>query len=748
MIGITLAAFADGTHAWEQSKFDDLTKGTATGVALRSTGGLELAPAFKLLYTTPSTYIWAVAADDAGNVYAAAGSPARVYRISPEGKAAIIFEPQELQVQALVVGAGGVIYAATAPDGKVYKMEHKPRAKGEGAKVDGGEKSSEKDAPKDATKPAMDASWSSTEYFAPGTKYIWDLALDKSGNLFVATGDHGEIYKVTPKGEHSVFFKSDDTHIRVLALDAQGNLIAGTDGSGLIYRISPAGEGFVLYSAAKKEITALALDHAGNIYAAGVGEKRSSGGTSSPVVTSSIITLGPSASSTSPQGPGMSITLGPSPASPIAFPSPASGASGGSDVYRISADGSPSRMWTSHEDIVYALGFDSHNRLVAGSGNRGHVFAIDGQDEFSDLVKAPASQITGFAKAPGGALYAASSNLGKIFVLGPGTESEGTYESDVFDAKVFSRWGRADFRGAGNVELLVRSGNVDNPDRNWSPWKSVNLAKDSAMGVTAARYAQWKVVLHAGSATPTVEEVTLNYLPKNVAPEIEEVSVQTGVRYQPAQKSVGASLGTEMSGSSGVHFDSPVPSTHDRDAIGVKWNAHDENDDQMVYSVYYRSDGQTRWLLLKDNLTDKAYSFDASLLPDGGYTVKVMASDAPSHSPGEELTASKESHRFEVDTTPPRVENLTVVLEGTQLHVRFRAEDGFSAIKRAEYSIDAGDWKYVEPVGQLSDAKLEEYDFNSGIEAGKDSASEHVIVIRVYDKYDNMGAAKALLKGK
>ena len=44
--------------------------------------------------------------------------------------------------------------------------------------------------------------------------------------LFSITGDRGEIFRVTPKGEHSVFFKSDETHIRVLAFDAQGNLIA------------------------------------------------------------------------------------------------------------------------------------------------------------------------------------------------------------------------------------------------------------------------------------------------------------------------------------------------------------------------------------------------------------------------------------------------------------------------------------------------------------------------------------------
>ncbi len=731
---------AEGTRTWEQSKFDDLVKGTTDGIAIRSTGGLELAPSFKLLYVTPSTYIWAVAADDAGNVYAATGSPARVYRITPDGKSTIIFEPQELQVQALRVGPGGVIYAATAPDGKVYKIEHKPGEKSDLAKS---ENKSADSAQKDAAKPALDPSWSSSVYFAPTTKYIWDLLLDKPGNLYVATGDHGEIYKVTPKGDHTLFFKSDETHIRVLALDSQGNVIAGTDGSGLIYRISPAGEGFVLYSAPKKEITALALDREGNIYAAGVGEKRA--GSSSSSTTSVLLTLPTTPTlPTASTGPVPLISSTPT----VQIPSSGSGASGGSDVYRIAADGSPLRLWSSHDDIVYALAFDSHDKLLAGTGNRGHVFAINGPDEFTDLLKAPASQVTSFAKAPGGGLYAASSNLGKIFVLGPGLATEGSYQSDVFDAKIFSRWGRVEFRGTGNIDLLTRSGNVDNPDRNWSPWKQVDLTKGADMAVPAARYAQWKVVLHAGNTKPAVDTVTLNYLPKNVAPEIDDVTVQIGVRYQTLSKSTGLTLGTDVGGSSGTHFDSPVPSSHDRDSIGVKWNAHDENDDQLVYSVYYRGDGESRWLLLKDNLSDKAYSFDASLLPDGGYTVKVVASDSPSHSPGEALTASRESRRFEVDTTAPRIENLTATLEGAQIHVHFRAEDGFSSIRRAEFSVDAGDWKYVDPVGQLSDAKTEDYDFKVPLEAEKDAAAEHVVVVRVYDKYDNMGASKTVLHGK
>src|SRR5579863_10618661 len=128
MLLLVSFAFAEGTRNWEQSKFEELIKGTAKGVAVRSTGGLELAPAFTALTTTPSTYIWSIAADREGNLYAAAGSPARVYRITPDGKSVVILEPQELQVQALAVDKSGVIYAATNPDGKVYKIERRAAA--------------------------------------------------------------------------------------------------------------------------------------------------------------------------------------------------------------------------------------------------------------------------------------------------------------------------------------------------------------------------------------------------------------------------------------------------------------------------------------------------------------------------------------------------------------------------------------------------------------------------------------------
>src|SRR6266478_1185396 len=280
------------------------------------------------------------------------------------------------------------------------------------------------------------------------------------------------------------------------------------------------------------------------------------------------------------------------------------------------------------------------------------------------------------------------------------------------------------------------------------------------VSVPAARFIQWQAVLHSGVPAPRLESVLLNYLPKNVAPDFDDVSVQVGVRYQPLPKPAGipdASGGA--SGTTQIRFEAPPPSTRDSGSIGVKWTVHDDNDDQMVYSVFYRGDGESRWLLLKDNLTDKFYSFDASLLPDGGYTIKVVASDSPSHSPEQALTAEKESARFEVDTTPPQIQNLTAGVDGGKIHVNFRAADNFSSIKRAEYSVDAGDWQFVEPVGQLSDAKTEAYDFRIAPPVDPDPPGakppippaqgvEHVVVVRVYDRYDNMVSDKTVIRGK
>ena len=159
VIALVSLAVAEGTRQWKETGYDEFEKGTARGIAIRSTGQIELAPAFKAIYTSPSSFIWSIAADKDGVVYAATGAPARVYRVTPDGKSTVVFEPKELQVQSIALGQDGAIYAATSPDGKVYRITRKP----------GGSAS----APE----------FTAATFFDPKTKYIWDMEFDAQGRL-------------------------------------------------------------------------------------------------------------------------------------------------------------------------------------------------------------------------------------------------------------------------------------------------------------------------------------------------------------------------------------------------------------------------------------------------------------------------------------------------------------------------------------------------------------------------------------
>src|SRR5690349_1056147 len=81
-VAASLPSAAQGTHLWTQSKLDEFEKGTSQGIAIESGGRLREGPGLKDLYTSPSTFVWSVAANKAGTAFVGTGSPGSVYRIS------------------------------------------------------------------------------------------------------------------------------------------------------------------------------------------------------------------------------------------------------------------------------------------------------------------------------------------------------------------------------------------------------------------------------------------------------------------------------------------------------------------------------------------------------------------------------------------------------------------------------------------------------------------------------------------
>ena len=154
-----------------------------------------------------------------------------------------------------------------------------------------------------------------------------------------------------------------------------------------------------------------------------------------------------------------------------------------------------------------------------------------------------------------------------------------------------------------------------------------------------------------------------------------------------------------------------MAAVRDRTAVTVRWSAHDDNGDELIFDVYVRGDGEKNWRLLRSRVTERFYSFDSIRIPDGGYRMRVVASDAPAHTLGDALSGERESDHFIIDTTPPVLTALQGSLQSGVLHASFVATDATSPIARAEYSLDAGRWQFLEPVGKLSDSLTEHYDF-------------------------------------
>src|SRR6185437_6108248 len=112
-VASTVPAYSQGTRLWPQSTFQQLEQGRPEGVAITSDGRLISGPSSTLVVTTPSTYLWSVAADRSGDAYVATGSPATVLKVTPDGKTTKLFTSSDLSVQVVRVGPDGAVYAAT-----------------------------------------------------------------------------------------------------------------------------------------------------------------------------------------------------------------------------------------------------------------------------------------------------------------------------------------------------------------------------------------------------------------------------------------------------------------------------------------------------------------------------------------------------------------------------------------------------------------------------------------------------------
>ncbi len=700
--------FASHPEKKVTSTFDEFLDGEFDGVSVTSDGQLIRSPAFDELMDTKEAFVYSAVFNRTGALFVGTGNNGRVFRIDPAGSGELLVKLDQAGVYALAVDSQNRLYAGTAPDGKVYRIS----AQGE-----------------------------AQQFYDPGEKYIWDLAFDSENNLYVATGPRGIIYKVSPSGTGEQLFDSEDIHIVSLEWDLDGNLLAGSSPGGFLYRITKGGKPFVLLDSSLEEIKSVAVDRYGNVFVAAL-----SGGPKPEAETEA--TTSSSTSETKAEETTVKIV----------------GAGNGKklEVYRIDKDYLIDTIYTSDDELVFDMVVRDDGSVLLATGNKGRIMAVSPRKFATLLVESEEEQVTRLLEN-NGTVYAATSNLGKVFKLGTKPPAKGVYEAVVVDAKMVAKWGTIRWVVSNpeadvGIQVFTRSGNTRTPDRIWSDWEGpYNEPQGSQITSIHARFLQWKIEFGPEargesllSQSNAVDSVSVSFLQRNMAPKMVEFTVHAAgvafAKYPQANSSGGVPPG----GPAGAHANSlpkqireletpkittPLRKGYIPGARSFSWKAEDENGDSLLYSLYYRQENEASWKLLVKDLTDSSYTMDGLSFGDGIYFARIVASDKASNPLDQALEDRLESKAFVIANSLPVVEWKDVRSQDSTVSAGFSAETTGSSIYQVEIAIDTDRWEVVFPEDGVTDESQEDFVVTlSDLKSGP-----HTLKVRVVDEVGNLG---------
>ncbi len=689
-------AFSEASFFQVQSR-DDFLAGTLDGLAVDPLGNLSLANRGRRISEFPEPFLFSGATYPGGWVFGTGNSGA-VFHVDREGSASRLFETEETEVFAVWADPDGTVFAGSSPDGKVYRFD------GDAAEV----------------------------VFDPEETYIWAIARAADGSLLVGTGTEGRLYRVKRNGEAEVLFDSDDTHIRSLAVLPNGDVLAGTAGEGLIVRISPDGKARTLYDAEHPEVVDFAVGERGEAYAALLASE------------ASLMDLNRRNGQNGQQQDGGNVRVTVSQTSgegqettgsrPRGFSGPRS------LVVRVSPDGMVRDATQFEEETVYSILW-GRDRLWIGTGLDGKLFSWRNGQRVLEKDVEERQLVELLDDDPGPAF--ATTNAAAFYRISNESESVGTYTSPALDAQEIARFGSLRWRGdlsGGELRISARSGASSRPDRTWSEWTAARSGREIPLSeVPPGRYVQWRAEFTAdGGASPVLGGVDISYRQLNLPPRVTELGVLSPGEivvpggFNPANQVYEPAHPNRDGIFTGLRASTKREERRRKNLWKkgfrtLTWEVEDPNGDALRYELAFRAEGADGWLPMAEELDSDSYSFDATVLPDGVYRFRLRAFDREEDELEEPLSAERVSEPVTVDHTPPTLGEVSRGNAG----FRVVAGDAMSPLRRAEVSVDAGEWRLLEPEDGMLDGVRE----TLSVEA---PSSARLVLLRLTDAAFNV----------
>ena len=502
----------------------------------------------------------------------------------------------------------GGLYVGTSPDGKIYKVDRNGTA---------------------------------TTFFDPDDKYIWALAVDGRGNVYAGTGDKGVIYKIAPDGKGTPFYRrSRRTRPRWPSTERATSSSAPSRPARSSASMRTARASCCSTRRTRKSAACASTTRASSIVAALNG--RPGGGRVQPPSARH----GPVGERHRARPGAVRVRLHRNHVDcrrrrrgrlqHRAVRAATIGARRKARVYRIMPDG----LWDHGVGIARGRAVRRHVRSrrarpSSPPGNKGKLYRLEG-DPLRPTLLTRAERAAGDGVLQGSARPALFRDRQSRKAVPAVVRTRRARHLRIRAER------RADAGDLGHPEL-ARHGAEGQPKsssrraaatpkrrtRRGARGPAYAIPSDGA-AITSpkARYLQWRAVLTGKGDGPVLTSVTAAYLQRNLRPDrpvdhrpsarhrVSEAVHDRRTRPRRLRRSDDARSQADVSARRRRPGSSSSPAlgrrTYQKGLQTLVWRADDENDDDLVYDVLYRREGETEWTPLRRGLDEPILVWDTT----------------------------------------------------------------------------------------------------------------------------------------
>ena len=697
LTGIIFVANTAAIQIYDIGRQEDYTDSIPRGISIDPDGRLSVSGLLEPVWeSTTDAAGWTVETDN-DSVYLATADDGKVYRYKNE-KMELLFDSPQIAILSLLSIQGQGLFAGSAPDGIVYKIDNTGMA---------------------------------SVFFRTDTSYVWQIISQDRNTMLLATGLPASIIRVTMSGERLDTIPIKAAHVRTAVQDSNGGIWLGTADPARIYHLD-GNDLQLVYEAAATEISAMASCAHGIWFST----------VASPTISDSwserAERLRPGISHSTQQ------------------------AAERSSVWFIDNNRSIYEVWSTTATPIFDMVVVNNKPYVVCGGNgyllriddiyRSTVLAMRQSGPLTSLAVDPGGVLWA-----GGATDAGLFRFDGTPAEKGSIESEVIDAGIIADwGRLIYQGHHLSNR---TVKLFSRTGNTKIPDDEWSHWVQTDDA--GKIMSPPGRCFQWKAHLtRHRNRHPVIETVSISYKTTNRPPYIRKVTVHPVVKGELIeQPGRGRMFQQTMPDGLRIEFVLPASAFNGlpkgtwmqlRGMRTISWEAGDPDNDPLIFRVEISQVApEPQWLLLADNLSQPVYSFDSTAYSDGWYRVRVTASDKSANPLGDTLTAERVSLPFEIDNTPPFFEDIELQVlperpDGSKsIRVTGKAVDKGRRISRLEYSLDNKQWFDFSSVDGILDQSVERFEITLDIRP-KDQMP-HQIFLRITDHHENVATKSVVV---